>query len=63
MGVLTHKEREALEDIFLSIHSKSKTQKFLPSIKKVYKLTHMHTKKGYVFLVKSLKNIFHSKIA
>lgn len=50
MGALTHKEREALEDVFLSINAKSKTEKLLPHIKKMSKIAQKYTKKGIFFL-------------
>lgn len=63
MGALTHKEREALEDVFLSIHAKSKTEKLLPHIKKMSKIAQKYTKKGYIFFIKSLKKIIYVKIS
>ena len=49
MGALTQKEREALEDVFISIHSKNKLdqlQTFLQNlIHKSYKIIKTYSKK------------------
>lgn len=37
MGALTKKEREALEDVFLSIHSKNRSEQFFTLIQKTKK--------------------------
>lgn len=46
MGALTHKEREGLEEVFLSIQSKNKHNLFF-RIKSVLKLLHSHIRKSF----------------
>jgi hypothetical protein len=57
MGALTKKEREALEDVFISIHSKSKfdqlqalTQKLMHKTVKTIKTNSKKMKKGLLLL-------------
>ncbi|MEJ2414109.1 MAG: hypothetical protein P8Y22_02355 [Sulfurimonas sp.] len=62
MGALTKKEREALEDVFISIHSKSKfdqlqalTQKLIHKTIRIIKTNSRKIKKGvFLLYIKSL---------
>lgn len=65
MGALTHKEREALEDVFLSLkthtkvdHCKDFLHKTGCMIQKMFRYGHIYGKKLYFSVIKIIKKSF-----